>query len=106
MLFRSTRSRDTLQRALHAAVATRRPLVLRHMLATHGEAAFAAALSSSPVRVIADALSLLPADNREAVSRRVHQSVRVVNQGTCKANAADIGASRKTPRPLGRTQVE
>ena len=105
MLFRSTRSSDTLQRALHAAIAAHRLLVLRHLLATHGEAAFAAALSSSSVRVIADALSLRPAGNREAVSRRVHQSVRVGNQGTCKKNAAKIGISRNAPRSLGCAQV-
>ena len=93
MLFRPIRSPDALQRALHAAIAAHRPLVLRHLLATHGEAAFAAALSSNSARAIADALSLLPAEHREAVARRLHPTLHGVGHGARNTRPAQTGIS-------------
>lgn len=60
MLFRLIRTRDTLQRAIKAALAAHRPAILRELLANHGETAFAVGLSESSGRVVADALSMLP----------------------------------------------
>lgn len=94
MLFRPIRSRDSLQRALHAAIAAHRPLVLRHLLATHGVAAFAAALSPNSARAIADALSLLPAEHRETVACRLHPTVHGVGHGARSTHPAQAGISR------------
>lgn len=66
MLF-FTRTRDALPRALRAAIAAHRPLVLRDLLESRGETAFAAALSQCSGRVIADALSLLPRQHSAGV---------------------------------------
>jgi hypothetical protein len=71
LLFRSTHANDTLRRALRAAIAAHRPLVVQHLAASHGAAAIAAALSAGSARVIADALSMLPHADRVGVSRRL-----------------------------------
>jgi hypothetical protein len=62
---------DILRRALRAAIAAHRPQVLRHLVASHGERAVAAALAGGSGRVIADALSMLPPAERERVSGRL-----------------------------------
>lgn len=54
------REHAALLRAIRAAIAAHRPLGLRALLESHGETAFAAALSQFSGRVIADALSMLP----------------------------------------------
>jgi len=69
--FRLIRASDSLRRTLRAAVAAHRPALLRELHASHGEAAFAAALADCSGRVIADALSMLPSTERGAVLLRL-----------------------------------
>jgi hypothetical protein len=76
MLFRFPHRRATLHRAMESAVAGHRPQVLRELLGSHGESAFAAALSLCTGRVMADALSMLPADGRWLVFRRLPKPAR------------------------------
>lgn len=66
----------TLHRALKSAVAGHRPVIVRELLARHGVAAFAAALSPQPGRFIADAISMLPAAERARVQRRLPRAAR------------------------------
>lgn len=76
MMFRLPRRRATLNRALMSAVTSHRPLILRELLTGHGDAAFAAALAPNSGRVIADALSQLPAAERARVLRRLSRLAR------------------------------
>ncbi|MDA8450534.1 hypothetical protein M5C97_17220 [Acidovorax sp. NCPPB 3859] len=76
MLFFLTRSDDAFQRALRAAVASHRPAVLRSLLTSRGERAFAEALGDLSGRVIADALSMLTASERARVSSRLSRAAR------------------------------
>ena len=69
-------SREPLGCALHVALAHRRPRVLQALLQSHGPAAFAATLSLASGRVIADALSTLPAWQREQVFRCLTRAAR------------------------------
>lgn len=70
-MFALSHRRETLGFALHVALAHRRPQILQALLQSHGPAAFAATLSLASGRVIADALSTLPAWQREQVLRRL-----------------------------------
>jgi hypothetical protein len=76
MLFRFRRDKDALQRALRAAVAAHRCDVLRDLLARQDEIRFAGALSGLSARVIADAISMLSADERIRVARRLPAALR------------------------------
>ncbi|MBE7940141.1 hypothetical protein IM725_06110 [Ramlibacter aquaticus] len=67
MLFRFSRARDALRRAVLAAIAAHRLPLVRELLAAHGHPSFAAALSRSSPRVVADALSMLPQRDSSAV---------------------------------------
>ena len=67
MLFRFFRARDALRRAVLAAIAAHRLPLVRELLAAHGHPAFAAALSRSSPRVVADVLSMLPQRDSSAV---------------------------------------
>ncbi|AVS64805.1 hypothetical protein C8245_03050 [Paracidovorax avenae] len=62
--------------ALRDALARRRPQALCGLLQSHGRGAVAACLSREPGAVIADALSMLPADQRRAVFLRLSRSAR------------------------------
>jgi hypothetical protein len=64
MLLYTSRFQRALHRALRAAVAMHRADILCQLLAAHGVRACAKALSRFPGRVLADALSLLPGDER------------------------------------------
>lgn len=74
MLFLSSRPRDTLQRALRAAVAAHRATFVRELLASHGEKALARALNDLSGRVIADTLSMLPEPERTQVLRHLRRA--------------------------------
>ncbi|GEM_PF-6776932 len=67
---------DVLTRALHEALARRRPQALCGLLDRHGCRRVAACLSREPGAVIADALSLLPAGQRRAVFVRLGRAAR------------------------------
>ncbi len=67
---------DLLARALHDALARRRPQALCALLDRHGCRRVAACLSREPGAVIADALSLLPAAQRRAVFMRLGRAAR------------------------------
>jgi len=97
MLF-FTRTRDALPRALRAAIAAHRPLVLRDLLESHGEAAFAAALSQCSGRVIADALSLLPRQQSTAVLGLLPVDAQARQLTTCE------GARAHRPQEAGLTR--
>ena len=75
-MFALSHRRETLGCALHVALAHRRPRVLQALLQSHGPAAFAATLSLASGRVIADALSTLPAWQREQVFRCLTRAAR------------------------------
>ena len=94
MLF-FTRTRYALPRALRAAIAAHRPLVLRDLLERHGETAFAAALSQCSGRVIADALSQMPRQ----------ESADVLGHLSCDAQARQLstceGVRAHRPREAG-----
>lgn len=75
MLYTS-RFQRALQRALRAAVATHRADILCRLLAAHGVRAFAKAVSGFPARVLADALSLLPGEDRIRVLVRLSRPAR------------------------------
>ncbi|MFH0130477.1 hypothetical protein ACGLHS_09705 [Variovorax sp. VaC1] len=75
-MFALAHRRETLRRALHAALAQRRPQALQALLYSHGAAAFAATLSPCSGRVIADALSTLPAPQRNEVFRHLTRAAR------------------------------
>lgn len=78
MLFRilETHSNDVLLRALRAAVAAHRPAALRSLVHARGERAFARALGELSGRVIADALSMLPAPERAGVLQHLPRAAR------------------------------
>ncbi len=61
---------------LRDALARRRPQALCGLLQSHGRGAVAACLSREPGAVIADALSMLPADQRRAVFLRLSRPAR------------------------------
>ena len=103
MLFRfapaRARSRDTLQRALQAAVAAHRAVLVRELFASHGASAFAAALSTHSGRVMADALSMLPAPERAGVLKYLDKAARarLLQDGggpSAHARLADHGLDR------------
>jgi len=75
-MFTLSHRRETLGRALYIALAYRRPRVLQALLQSHGPAAFAATLSLRSGRVIADALSTLPARQRAKVFRHLTRAAR------------------------------
>ena len=74
------RTRNTFQFALSAALQTRRPAILRHLLDSHGRHTFALAIASRPIRQIADVLSLLPLAEQTAIC--LHLSLTTRNQLT------------------------
>ncbi|WP_369978163.1 hypothetical protein [Xanthomonas bundabergensis] len=76
MLFYTSRFQRALHRALRAAVAMHRADILCQLLAAHGVRACAKALSNFPGRVLADALSLLPGDDRIRVLVRLSRPAR------------------------------
>ncbi|KLD79249.1 hypothetical protein FZ025_07645 [Xanthomonas hyacinthi] len=76
MLLYTSRFQRALQRALRAAVTAHRADILCHLLAAHGVRACAKALSHFPGRVLADALSLLPGEDRIRVLLRLSRSAR------------------------------
>ncbi|MBN9340351.1 MAG: hypothetical protein J0H52_09760 [Comamonadaceae bacterium] len=69
-------TRHPLHAALRAALLSRNVHQVRALRATHGLPAFAAAVAGCPPRVAADALSLLPLDDRDAVLRHLPRPVR------------------------------
>jgi len=75
-MFTLSHRREILGHALHIALAHRRPRVLQALLQSHGPAAFAATLSLRSGRVIADALSTLPARQRDDVFRHLTRAAR------------------------------
>jgi hypothetical protein len=79
VMFRFSRRRAALNRALKSAVAGHRPLLLRELLTCHGEAEFATALSPNSGRVIADVLSMLPREERQRVACRLPKAARERN---------------------------
>lgn len=76
MLLYTSRFQRALQRALRAAVAMHRADILCRLLAAHGVRAFAKAVSAFPARVLADALSLLPGEDRIRVLVRLSRAAR------------------------------
>ncbi|QNH15007.1 hypothetical protein HEP74_00120 [Xanthomonas sp. SS] len=76
MLLYTSRFQRALHRALRAAVAMHRADILCQLLAAHGVRAFGKALSGFPARVLADALSLLPGEDRIRVLVRLSRSAR------------------------------
>jgi hypothetical protein len=98
MLF-FTRTHDALQRALRAAIAAHRPLVLRELLASHGETAFAAALSPCTGRVIADALSMLPRQESDGVLRQLSGDAQARQRSTCDSARAHRPQEAALTRP-------
>lgn len=65
------RDRDTLERAIRAAVAAHRPEVLQSLLARAGSALFAKSIAALSARVRDDALSMLSLEARAAVARHL-----------------------------------
>jgi hypothetical protein len=100
MLLYTSRFQRTLQRALRAAVAMHRADILCQLLAAHGERACANALSRFPGRVLADALSLLPGEERIRVRVRLSWPARrrLRHPGPCLAATPSwSGRWRRTP---------
>ena len=87
-------TRQQLHAALRAALLSRNVQQVRALRATHGLAAFSAAVAGCPPRVAADALSLLPLDDRDAVLRRLPRPVR--------AGLRPLGIVPAAPRPARR----
>lgn len=83
MLFLSNRPRDTLQRALRAAVAAHRATFVRELLARHGERALARALNDLSGRVMADTLSMLPEPERTQVLRHLCRTAQARYREAC-----------------------
>ena len=54
------RTRNTFHLALSAALASRRPTLLRRLISSHGHRTSALVIATWPIRQIADVLSLLP----------------------------------------------
>ena len=75
-VFMTFRTRNTFQFALSAALQTRRPVILRHLLDSHGRHAFALAIASKPIRQIADVLSLLPLADQTAICLQLSLTTR------------------------------
>ena len=98
MLF-FTRSRDALPRALRAAIAAHRPFVLRDLLESHGETAFAAALSQCSGRVIADVLSLLLRQESADVFERLSEVAQARRRSTCEGARAHRPQEAAPTRP-------
>jgi hypothetical protein len=98
MLFCFHSDRDTLQRALRAAVTAHRPDVLHDLLARQGEARFADGLTGLTARVLADALSMLPADRRADVVRHLPRSAQAGSPQAGKRPAKNRTARARTPR--------
>ena len=98
MLF-FTRTRDALPRALRAAIAAHRPLVLRDLLESHGATAFAAALSQCSGRVIADALSLLPRQESADVFGHLSNDAQARLRSTCEGVRAHRPQEAALTRP-------
>jgi len=65
------RDRDTLARAVRAAVATHRPEVLQMLLARVGSTLFAQGIAGMGARIREDALSMLPLEARATVARHL-----------------------------------
>ncbi len=98
MLF-FTCTHDALQRALRAATAARRPLVLRELLASRGETAFAAALSPCSGRVIVDALSMLARQESDGVLRLLSDDAQARQRSTCDGARAHLSQEAALTRP-------
>ena len=79
MLFCFRRDRDTLRRALHAAVAAHRSDHLRELLARQGEERFANGLAALSSRARSDALSMLVLDQRVSVIRSLPRALRALH---------------------------
>jgi hypothetical protein len=75
-MFALSHRREALGRAPHVALTHLRSRLLQALLQSHGPAAFAAPLSLRSGRVIADALSTLPAWQRDEVFRRLTRRAR------------------------------
>ncbi|GAC1536460.1 MAG: hypothetical protein NVS2B4_16790 [Ramlibacter sp.] len=98
MIFNFIRRRNALLRALRATVAAHRPAILRELAASHGEAAFAVALSRCSARVIADALSMLEAAQRAKVCTRLSRKARARYECVAGFHAAANHAYSDLPR--------
>lgn len=102
MIFRFFRTRDTLRRALQAAVAAHRPPLVRELFAGHGAAAFAAALAHCSSRVVDDALSMLPEPHRTAVFHRLPRRAQACRQPTgAKLPTSEASIVAEHPPQLG-----
>ena len=97
MLFCFHRDRDTLRRALHAAVAAHRCDHLRELLARHGEVHFAGALAALSSRARSDALSMLLLDRCASVIRHLPRTLRAHHR---QEGLATFGGSRRQAAPL------
>ena len=96
MLFCFHRDRDTLRRALHAAVAAHRSDHLRELLARQGEARFAGALATLSPRARSDALSMLQPDRRVCVIRHLPRALQTPHR---KDGLPTVGATRSEAAP-------
>lgn len=96
MLLYTSRFQRALHRALRAAVAMHRADILCQLLAAHGVRACARALSGFPPRVLADALSLLPGEDRLRVLLRLSRPARRRLRQPGPAMAAAPGWWRRT----------
>lgn len=99
MLFRLIRSRDTLQRAIKAALAVHRPTILRELLANHGETAFAAALTESSGRVVADALSMLAQQEFASVFRHLSNDAQARHASDFERERTHLPRGAAVSRP-------
>lgn len=87
-------TRQQLNIALRAALMSRNVHQVRALLATYGLPAFANAVAHCSPRVAADALSLLPQDNRNAVLRHLPRQL-------CDS-LLPLGIAVTTPYPTRR----
>lgn len=76
MLFFHSRSTELLQRVIRAAVASDAPTALPAFLASHGDKAFAQALSGLSAPLMRDALSMLAARDRARLLPRLSRVAR------------------------------
>lgn len=87
-------TRQSLTLALRAALMSRNVQQVRALLATYGLPAFSSAVALCSPRVAADALSLLPQSNRNAVLRHLPRKL-------CDS-LSPLGIAVATPYPTRR----
>lgn len=92
MLFQQLRPSNQLQVSLRAAIASHRPAALKIMFDHHGERVFAQALSGLSQRVVADALSMLPAADRSRAQQHLPRALRHCIGKTADPHAARLSA--------------